>query len=118
MERRRRRLIFFVGMIVLGIAAGVAYGWVLNPVQYSDTGLETLGQDFKTDYVLMVAEIYHANGDPVLAMARLNTLGEAPLLQTLDEALTFAQGAPYATTDQQLLADLRQAVATTLGEAQ
>ena len=58
MKRRRRRLILFVLMIVLGIAAGVTYGWVLNPVQYSDTGLQTLGQDFKTDYVLMVAEVY------------------------------------------------------------
>jgi hypothetical protein len=118
LERRRRRLIFFVFMIMLGIAAGVTYGWVLNPVQYSGTGLQTLGQDFKTDYVLMVAEIFHANGDPVLAMARLNTLNDDPLLQTLDEALAFAQEAPYAATDQQLLADLRQALATTLGEAQ
>ena len=118
MKRRTRRLVFFVLVIVLGIAAGVTYGWVVNPIQYTETGLQTLGQDFKTDYVLMVAEIYHANGDPVLAMVRLSTLGENPLLQTLDSALTFAQENAYSTADQQLLMDLRQAVAVTLGEAQ
>lgn len=118
MERRTRRLIFFVGMIVLGIAAGVTYGWVVNPIQYTDTGPQTLGQDFKTDYVLMTAEIYHANGDPVLALARLAALGEDPVLQILDEALAFAQENAYSAADRQLLTDLRQAVAATLGEAQ
>lgn len=118
MERRRRRLIFFVGMIVLGIAAGVTYGWVVNPIQYTDTGPQTLGQDFKTDYVLMTAEIYRANGDPVLALARLAALGEEPTLQILDEALVFTQENAYSAGDRQLLTDLRQAVAATLGEAQ
>ncbi len=118
MERRRRRLIFFILMVAVGIAAGVAYGWGVNPVQSTDTGPQSLGLGFKTDYVLMAAEIYPAEGDPVMAMARLSYLGEGPVLQTLDEALAFAQENQYPPKDLQLMADLRQAVAATLAEAQ
>jgi len=118
LEGRRRRLIFFILMIAVGIAAGLAYGWVVNPVQSTDTGLRSLGQGFKTDYVLMTAEIYPAEGDPVMAMARLSYLGESSVLQTLDGALAFAQENQYPPKDLQLMADLRQAVAATLGEAQ
>lgn len=118
MEPSRRRLIFFILMIAVGIAAGVAYGWVANPVQSTDTGPQSLGLGFKTDYVLMAAEIFSAEGDPVMAMARLSYLGEGPVLQTLDEALAFAQANQYLPDDLQWMADLRQAIAATLGEAQ
>jgi hypothetical protein len=116
LERRKRRLIFFVLMIAVGIAVGVAYGWMVNPVRYTDTGPQSLGEGFKTDYVLMVAEIYPAENDAVMAMARLSFLGADSLLQSLDEALTFAQENQYPSDDLQLMTDLRQAVATTLGE--
>ncbi len=118
MEGRKRRLFFFILMIVLGIAAGVAYGWLVNPVRYADTGPSTLGMDFKTDYALMTAEIYHVEGDPVMAMARLTTLSEDPILQIMDDALAFAQEQQYNPNDLQLMSDLRQAIAGVLGEGQ
>ena len=118
MEGRKRRLFFFILMILLGIAAGVAYGWLVNPVQYADTGPATLGMDYKTDYALMAAEIYQAEGDPVMAMARLTLLGDKPVLQIMDETLTFAQEQNYTGHDQQLLVNLRQAIAEILGEGQ
>ena len=118
MEGRKRRLFFFILMIVLGIAAGVAYGWLVNPVQYDDTGPATLGMDFKTDYALMAAEIYHAEGDPVMAMARLSYLSDDPILQIMDETLAFAQDQQYYPADLQLMSDLRQAIAEVQGEGQ
>lgn len=118
MEGRKRRLFFFTLMIALGIAAGVAYGWLVNPIQYADTGPATLGMDYKADYALMAAEIYHAEGDPVMAMARLTILGEDPVLQVMDDALDFAQEQHYSDHDLQMMNDLRQAIALIQGEGQ
>jgi len=118
LEGRKRRLFFFILMIVLGIAAGVAYGWLVNPVQYGDTGPATLGMDFKTDYALMTAEIYNTEADPVMAMARLSYLSDDPVLQIMDETLAFAQQQKYDLTDLQLMSDLRLAIAEILGESQ
>lgn len=118
MERRKRRLIIFFIAILLGSAAGVGYGWVINPVDYANTGPGTLSSDYKTDYVLMVAELYHAEGDPVMAIAHLAYLGDEPPLTILDSAITFAQEYQYAPGDQELMLELRQAVALLLPEAE
>jgi len=115
LEGRKRRLVFFILMIGVGIAAGVAYGWLMNPVQYDDTGPSTLGMDYKTDYALMAAEIYADEGDPVMAMARLTFLGDDPFLEIMDETLTFAQEQHYDPSDLQLMIDLRQAIAAIQG---
>lgn len=110
MERRKNRWIFFFLVILLGVAVGVGYGWIINPVNYTDTGPETLSSDYQADYVLMVAELYHSDGDPVIAIARLKYLGDTPPLELIDSAVTFAQEHQYAAGDQQLMLALRQAV--------
>ena len=61
---------FFIA-VAIGAAAGMYYGWKLNPVRYTETTPETLRVDYKTDYVLMVAEAYRAEGDIDLAARRL-----------------------------------------------
>ena len=60
---------------LLGAAAGIFYGWVINPVKFVDTTPASLRADYRTDYVLMVAEAYHANPDEALARQRLAILG-------------------------------------------
>ncbi len=118
MGRRKRRLLFFFIAILLGAAAGVGYGWIINPVDYTGTGPETLSSDYRTDYVLMVAELFHTEGDPVMAVARLTYLGDQPPLTILDSALEFAQEHQYAPGDLQLMVELRGAVALLLPEAE
>jgi hypothetical protein len=100
-----RWLWFFVA-ILFGAAAGLFYGWVINPVEYVDTTPATLRSDYQTDYVLMVAEVYHADGDIEQAARRLALLGDRPLPDIVRQAMVFAAQAPYADSDQVLLSEL------------
>src|SRR5512135_2226873 len=95
---------------LLGIAGGVAYGWVINPVKFVDTTPASLRADYRTDYVLMVAEAFRANQDTELAGRRLAILGtEAPSAMAA-AALEVAQNSEYSSDDITLLQDLTRAL--------
>ncbi len=81
--------------LVLGMAAGLLYGWVISPVQYVDTAPASLRADYKAEYALMVAEAYAREGDLDRARATLSTLGlpapadyVAGLVETVDRDST------------------------------
>lgn len=76
-------------MIAIGVGFGLLYGWVIEPVKYVDTAPDSLRLDYKTDYVLMVAEAYQVERDLNLAVQRLTLLGGNPL-DTVNAALDFA----------------------------
>jgi hypothetical protein len=69
-----RWILFFI-TVALGLGAGLYYGWRIDPVEYVDTTPETLRDDYKTDYVLMVAETYQVEKNLDLAVQRLAALG-------------------------------------------
>lgn len=96
---------FFIALI-LGIAAGLYYGWVIDPVEYVDTSPDTLLIDYKTDYVLMVAEAYQLEGDLNLAASRLAVLGDKPPAEIVQDALLFASRAGYVDSDLQKIQGL------------
>ena len=93
-----------------GIAAGVAYGWVINPVKFVDTTPASLRADFRTDYVLMVAEAYHSDHDPELAARRLAVFGSEPPAAISRAALNTAGDVGYAPNDVVLLQELSRAM--------
>jgi hypothetical protein len=95
-----RWLLFFLTMAAAA-AAGLYYGWVVNPVQYVDTYTSSLRADYKADYVLMVAEAYQAEDDLFLAMRRLAALGDAAPEESVNKALLFAISVnpPYSQVD-------------------
>lgn len=66
---KSNRWLFIVAALIAGIALGLAYGWVIDPVDFFDLTPDTLRADYKADYVLMVAEAYRANRDPGLPPA-------------------------------------------------
>ena len=107
------RTAFFnlLGGVIIGLAAGLFYTWVINPVKYTDVSPDTLRADYKTDYVVMIARAYAADSDLDLARARLATLSLANPGQFVADTATrqIAAGAP--------LDDLRalNALATALG---
>lgn len=111
------RWIRFLVAILIGIGLGLIYGWLINPVQYVNTSPTTLRVDYKTDYVLMVAESYHKEGDLALVAYRLALLGDTPPIEIVDQALLFAQKAGYTEGDIFLMQALRDALqAINLGQ--
>lgn len=97
---------------LLGIALGLVYGWVVDPVQYTDITPETLRIDYRADYVLMVAEAYQAEQDPEAAARRLAVLGSAPPALIAGEAYSFAQQSAYPADDLALIQELTVALET------
>lgn len=93
-------------MLVVGLVAGLLYGWLINPVKYVDTTPVSLRADYKTDYVLMTAESYHDNGDTALAARRLALLGDSPPVEYVKQAMTYASQVGYAEADLNLLGEL------------
>ena len=94
-----KRYLYFVVAVVVGISLGLLYGWVLSPVQFYDTTLDTMRFDYKTDYVLMVAEAYVDEQDALLAVRRLALLGAETPVDIVQEATVFAMQAGYAQED-------------------
>jgi hypothetical protein len=70
---RRVLLLALVGLAA-GAALGLLVGWVLWPVQYTNTAPAQLRQDYRDDYILMVATAYQVEGDLEAARARLALL--------------------------------------------
>ncbi len=106
------RWIRFFLAILVGVLAGLFYGWVVNPVKYVDITPASLRVDYQTDYVLMVAEAYQADGDLALAVRRLAVLGDSPPVEIVRQAMIFAVRAPYADSDQKILSQLAIALQT------
>jgi hypothetical protein len=106
-----RWLAFFIS-IALGAAAGMLYGWVLSPVEYVDTAPNSLRIDYKTDYVLMVAEAYSLDQDVSLAARRVAALGDIAPSEHLDEALAFAVQNNYPQADLLLMRNLAEVLDT------
>jgi hypothetical protein len=106
------RWIRFAVVIFLGFGLGLAYGWIVSPVQYVDTAPDSLREDFKTDYVLMVAEGFRADENLALAVRRLALLGgEAPEV-LVEAAVQVGESLGYNQDDLGLMEDLRKALRT------
>jgi hypothetical protein len=106
-----RWIAFFIA-IAVGTAAGLFYGWVVNPVEYVDTAPNSLRIDYKTDYVLMVAEAFSLDRDVNLAIRRLASLGDLSPSEHLDEALSFAVQNNYPQADLLIMRTLAEELDT------
>ncbi len=97
-------------MIAVGIALGLYYTWVVNPVKFVDATFYDLRQDYKADYVLMTAEIF--GQDPALfqTILRLDRLMSESPEQAVSDAIKIAENLGYAETDLDLLYKLNAAI--------
>jgi hypothetical protein len=105
-----KRIFWFLVMIVIGVAVGLVYGWVINPVKHVDSSAESLRADYKTDYVLMVAEIYQSDRSLDGATARLGLVSSASAGIVVNEALQTARSLGYSPADLALLETLTHAM--------
>ena len=107
---RRRRIVFFVLAILLGLGAGLFYAWMINPPALGSTTPDTLRKDYKTDYVLMVAEVYQKEHDLGRADSRLAVLKSSSPLRVVQDAILDASDLGYSQTDMSTLAALAVAL--------
>jgi hypothetical protein len=86
MKQTRGSLYLLTGLI-LGIALGLVYAWMIHPVAIVDTKPHSLQASFKDQYRSQIATAFVATGDLVRARARLELLGdENPYQTVVDQA--------------------------------
>ncbi len=95
---------------MLGLALGLFYGWVLAPVTYVDVSPAILRADYRTEYVLMVAEIYQQEQDAAAAAERLAALGPQPPEALAEAALLYAREHGHPTAETERLLALQRAL--------
>ena len=110
-----KRTLWFSISIVIGIAAGLFYGWTINPRRTAASSGSSLRSDYKADYVLMVAEVFQKDKDVSLAVSRLALLGDNPPMRTVQMAILKASELGYEERDMQLMGKLSQALAASTG---
>lgn len=71
-----RKPILGISALVLGLAIGVLYAWVISPVRWVNGTPEQLRDDLRQDYMRMVVDSYSINNNENLAVTRYRTLGE------------------------------------------
>ena len=96
--------------IIVGIALGIIYGWMIEPVEYVNATPDILREDYRADYVLMVAEAYQAEQDSNRAARRLAILGSEPPAQIVNGAIEFASAQGYTPDEMTLLQGLLTAM--------
>ncbi len=86
--------------LLLGIAFGLVYAWVLAPVKYVDTVPNMLREDYQAQYRALVAAAYMATGDLPRAQARLDQLDDPEVARTvaIQAQQALAEGRPEAET--------------------
>lgn len=100
-------LVAAIGGIVVGVLLGLAVGWGLWPVQWSNATPVQLRSDFREAYVLLVAEEYAATEDLEEARERLGVefWEDEELAQTL-QRVEQAQSGQQALDVRKLARDL------------
>jgi hypothetical protein len=64
-----------IGLFVGGLALGLLWGYVIDPVDFVDATPSYLRADLQEDYLRMAIDSYRVNPDPNLAVQRWQNLG-------------------------------------------
>ncbi len=83
MKQERRGSWYLLTALVIGVAMGLVYSWVVNPVIYVDAPPYALRADYKDDYRALVASAFLYSNDLVRAQFRLAELKDDETYQTI-----------------------------------
>jgi len=104
---KTRRFIFFFLALLVGVGAGLAFGWMMMPpAAPRNAPLGSLRADFKTDLVLMVAEEFQTFPDSMQALTQLDKLDENDPITLLGNSIQYAQAIGYPEEALKLMRDL------------
>ena len=84
MSERRGHWYLLTGF-ALGLALGLLYAWLIDPLEYVNISPATLREVFKDQYRALIASAFAANGNLPRAQSRLALLGDADTPRTLAE---------------------------------
>lgn len=78
---------FLVAGLVLGLALGLIYAWVINPLELTNTYPALLRTDYRHDWVRLTALSYAAGDSLERTQARLRGLSEEIVTQALESLI-------------------------------
>jgi hypothetical protein len=96
----------------IGIALGLIYGWVIDPIEYTDITPNILRADYRADYVLMVAEAHQSEQNPETAARRLAILGSESPAEMVASTLDYANKNNFTENEIVILQGLLNAMQT------
>lgn len=87
--------------LLLGLGAGLAYAWVLSPLNLTSSSPDLLRTDFKDQYRSVIAASYAATGNLPRAQARLSLLGDENVIEALNaQAQRVTASGEFTQADQ------------------
>ena len=100
MKNEKRGNWYLLTGLILGVALGLGYAWIGNPVEYVDAPPSALREDYKDQYRALIAVAYLYSGDLERATYRLEALRDTDINRTLamQAQQALAGGRPEAET--------------------
>ncbi len=88
-------------MIIIGAGIGLYYSWFVKPPEFVDAVFLNLRQDYKSDYILMAAEIYDMDHNRLEANHRLDAILDQNETKEwlVQNAIKNAEGLGYDPVD-------------------
>jgi hypothetical protein len=110
----RNSILQIILALLIGLGMGLAYSWLISPVEYVDASPALLRADFKDQYRVVIAASYASTHDLASARARLELLSDAdPIAELSAQAQRMVSaGESYDRVQPlaQLATDLQQGI--------